>query len=112
MLSQKIAALFALMVFASQGVIGRPYPNLLAEGDSLGEDILGDLPVHLREVTPVTPPGPFTPPEGPVTPPAGPVIPPVGPVIPPVGPVIPPTGPVTPPAAPVVPPAGQVVSPI
>ena len=34
MLSQKIAALFALMVFASQSVIGRPSPNIVDAVDS------------------------------------------------------------------------------
>ena len=40
MLSQKFAALFALMVFASQGVIGRPsIPNTIgAAGEEVAED--------------------------------------------------------------------------
>ena len=36
MLFQKIAALFAFMVFTSQGVIGRPYP---LRRDSIGDDV-------------------------------------------------------------------------
>ena len=40
MFSQKIATLFALMVFASQAVIGRPYP--LSEVPT-GNDISGNI---------------------------------------------------------------------
>jgi len=39
MFSQKIATLFALMVFASQAVIGRPYP---LSGVPTGNDISGN----------------------------------------------------------------------
>ena len=37
MLSQKIAALFALMVFASQGVMGRPSPDIV--GGLVGSEL-------------------------------------------------------------------------
>ena len=44
MLSQKLAAFFALMVFASHGVIGRPYPDGPGPED-IADSILGDVGV-------------------------------------------------------------------
>ena len=45
MLSQKLAALFALTVFASQGVIGLPSPQVVdADADAAAAiDAVGDL---------------------------------------------------------------------
>jgi hypothetical protein len=48
MLSQKIAPLFALMAFASQGVIGRPSPQVggsggLAQLDTLDNAVVGAI---------------------------------------------------------------------
>lgn len=49
MLSQKLAAFFALMVFASHGVIGRPYPDGPGPEDTT-DSTLGDVGVALAEI--------------------------------------------------------------
>ena len=41
MLFQKLAALFVLMVFASHGVIGHPYPDVPGPEDTM-DNVLGD----------------------------------------------------------------------
>ena len=49
MLSHKLAALFALMVFASHGVIGRPYPDGPGPEDTV-DNLLGDIGIGAGEI--------------------------------------------------------------